>query len=198
GEEERRTRVASRDDVAAVVDEVEALAEVRRYGLEAGEPVDDTDDVGRPLQGLADLLGPAAHVGRVPAGVGADYKDARSRAQACWRADQQGAVEYQALPERVAQAPELRLVVEQLPGQAVERGADEQRPADLSEFLAQAGWDEGAVEDLSARLRFLGEACALGAPQQRFGAPQERAQRGVVERLAELLEDRLVQVALRN
>src|SRR4029453_18863155 len=119
--------------------------------------------------------------------MGADDKDARSRAQACWRADQQGAVEYQALPERVAQAPELRLVVEQLPGQAVERGADEQRPADVSEFLAQAGWGEGAVEGRCARLRSRGSAAALrrspGAraawgPRAASGTPRGQARSG--------------------
>src|SRR5262249_45382660 len=84
------------------------------------------------------------------------------------RAGEQRAVEDEALPEPVAKAPELLLVVQELPGQAVQRRADQERTGDGPELLPQARRDQRPVQHLAARLRFLRERRAFRAPQQRL------------------------------
>ena len=191
GQQQRRPGLGTGDDVAAVVDDVEALAEIRGDGLEAGKAIDDAHEIGRALERLADLLHLVAHEGQVAARIGADDQDARARAQARRRAREHRAVEHEALAERVAQPPELLLVVQDLPGEPVEGRADQQRTGDAAELLAQPGRHQGAVDHLSAGLRLLREAGALGAAEQRLRARQERPHGDVVQRMAVLLEEGL-------
>ncbi len=198
GEQERRPRVRAGDDVAAVVDEIESLAEIRRDGLEARQAIDDAHDVGERLEGLADSLDLLAHEGQIAARIRSDDERARPRPHAGRCADEQRAVEDEAFPEAVAKAPELLLVVQELPGQSVQRGADQQRTRDGPQLLPQAWRDQRPVEHLAARLRFLREGEALRAAQQRLGAGEQRARRDVVDRVPEFLLQRLAEVALRH
>src|SRR5262249_7407878 len=196
GEEKRRARVRAADDVAAVVDEIEALAEIRRDGLEARQPIDDAHDVGERLEGLADALDLLADEGQLAAGIRPDAERARARPHAGRCAGQQRTVEDEALPEPVAKAPELLLVVQEFPGQAVQRRADQERTADGPELLPQARRDQRPIQHLAARLRFLRERRALRAPQQRLGTGEQRARRDVVDRVPELFLQGLAEVAL--
>src|SRR5262249_36401945 len=61
---------------------------------------------------------------------------------------------------------------------------------------AQPRRDERAVEHLAPGLCLVCERLALGAAQKRLGARQESARGDVVDRMAELLLERLAEVAL--
>jgi hypothetical protein len=98
----------------------------------------------------------------------------------------------------MARPPEFVVVVQQLPRQAGERRADQERPRHRAQVLAQAGRDERTVEDAAAGARLVREAGACGAAQQRIGALLELANRPVVDRLAEFLLERFGGVALGN
>src|SRR5437667_1146144 len=67
-------------------------------------------------------------------------------------------------PNRVAQAPEL-VVVQELPGQPVERGADQERSREDLQLLAARGY-EGPVQHRAPPARLLEEGGRLLAPQQ--------------------------------
>src|SRR5206468_12035570 len=79
-QQQPRLRVRARHQVAAVVDQVEALAQVRGDGVEGGETAGDALDVREGLEGLADRLHLQTHEAQVAARVRAD--DERSRAGA--------------------------------------------------------------------------------------------------------------------
>ena len=199
-EEQRRAGLRGADDVPGVVDQVEALAQVAGHGLERRQAVDHAHDVSRALERVADLVDLMAHEGQVAARIGADDEHARPWPHAGRRAATgHRPVEYEPLAEGVAQAPELLLVVQELPRHAVQRRADEERAArDLAQLFAQPRRDQRAVEDLATGLGLLGEPGARGAAQQCLRALQQVLQRDVVERLAELLENGLVEVSFRN
>src|SRR5207253_9483818 len=108
------------------------------------------------------------------------------------------AAHHDPLSDRVAQAPELLVVVQELPRDPVERGADEERPREGLPLIAQAGWDEGPVEHRAAPSRFVGENRRLLAPQQRIGALPERQDRRLIQDVAELLLERQPDVVLRH
>ena len=195
-QQQRRVRARARHQVAAVVDQVEALAQVRGDGVEGGETAADALDVRDGLEGLADRLHLLLHEAQVAPRVRADDERSRSGVEPGAGGCRQRPVHDQPLAEAVAQAPELLVVVEQLPWHPVERGADEQRPVHGVEPRAQARRHERAVEHGAARSGLVGEAGALGAAQQRVGALLQRAQRVLVERVPHLLQQRLGEIPL--